>query len=271
MKNNIILITGNSHRHKALSVLINMSRGINLLLSIFESNPDLKKHVEQNTINNAIKDHISTRDLIELDYFGWSNHFNSNKFPYLNKPKGWASSEDCIELIKTLNPDLIVVYGSSILKGEIIEIYRNKIINLHLGLSPYYRGSGTNFFPFVNKELEFLGASYLLLDEGIDTGKILHQIRPNIIVDDYYHISYQFLLQAFLEFIKIIENFNHLNKNIEQPIISDNQDLKYYKRIDFNDESVRLLKENIKNGIVQDYIENKDLRDSKVVISQQNI
>ncbi len=271
MAKKIILITGNSYRHKAFSILSNMSGGINLLLSIFELNPDFKKHLKQNTLNNAMLNHIKKRDHVEMEYFGWSNQFNSENFPCLDRPKGWSSSKECLELIKTLNPDLIVVYGSSILKGEIIEVYRNKIINLHLGLSPYYRGSGTNYFPFVNNELEFLGASFLLLDEGIDTGKIIHQIRPTILASDYYHISYQFLLQAFLEFIKLIEKFNLLNLNIKQPKIKNNQQSKLFKRIDFNDKSVRILKDNLAKGIVQEYLENKNIKDSKVEISQQDL
>lgn len=271
MQKKIILITGDSYRHRALSIINYISCRENLVLTIFESNPDLKKHIHQNTNNNAILDHIKKRDQIEEEYFGWCKNFDLEKFPCLNKPKGWSSSEDCIELIKNLKPDLIIVYGSSILKGKIINTYKNKIINLHLGLSPYYRGSGTNYFPFVNNELEYFGATYLLLDAGVDTGKIIHQIRPKIITSDYYHISYQFLIQAFYEFIKIIENFDSLDLNIKQPKIKKDQIPKLYKRVDFNDDSVNMLKKNLSNGIVENYLENKIIRDSKVQISQQNL
>ena len=46
-------------------------------------------------------------------------------------------------------------------KGKILKEFRSKIINAHLGLSPYYRGSGTNIFPFVNKEIEYVGVTYV--------------------------------------------------------------------------------------------------------------
>lgn len=246
-----------------------MCSSIDLVLSIFESNPDFKKHINKNPANHHISEHIKKRDQIEKDYFGWVKNLDLEKFPYLEKTKGWASSSNCIELIKENNPDLIVVYGCSILKGEIIDLYRNKIINLHLGLSPYYRGSGTNYFPFVNNELEYLGASYLLLDEGVDTGRIIHQIRPKILTSDYYHISYQFLMQAFLEYIKIIEKFDSLDLDIKQPQINYDQKSRLYKRIDFNENSVILLRENISNGMIEKYLRNKNIRDAKVEISQQ--
>ena len=54
-------------------------------------------------------------------------------------------------------------------------------------MSPYYRGSGTNFWPFVNNELQFIGATFMHIDEGVDTGEIIHQIRANIFHDDNIH------------------------------------------------------------------------------------
>ena len=39
------------------------------------------------------------------------------------------------------------------------------MINVHLGLSPYYKGSATNFWPFVNNELQFLGVTFMVTDK----------------------------------------------------------------------------------------------------------
>ena len=41
----------------------------------------------------------------------------------------------------------------------------NKILNLHLGISPYYKGSGTNYFPLVNNEPQYVGATFMFLDK----------------------------------------------------------------------------------------------------------
>ena len=77
--------------------------------------------------------------------------------------------------MKELNPTQILVYGTSIIKGELVNYFTGKILNLHLGISPYYRGSGTNYFPFVNNEPEYAGCTFMYLDHGIDTGEIIHQ------------------------------------------------------------------------------------------------
>ena len=42
----------------------------------------------------------------------------------------------------------------------------------------------------MNNEPEYAGATFMFLDKGIDTGNIIHQIRPEInLNDDYYKIS----------------------------------------------------------------------------------
>ena len=54
-------------------------------------------------------------------------------------------------------------------------MFSRKFLNVHLGLSPYYRGSGTNVWPLINTEPDMVGAT-LCIDAGIDNGEIIHQI-----------------------------------------------------------------------------------------------
>ena len=44
-------------------------------------------------------------------------------------------------------PDVVLVFGTGLLKAPLIGAFPGRIINIHLGLSPYYRGAGTNFWP----------------------------------------------------------------------------------------------------------------------------
>ena len=61
-----------------------------------------------------------------------------------------------------------------------LKVFSNKILNIHLGLSPFYRGQATNYWAFVNNEIQFIGATFHKIDGGIDTGPIIHQIRPKV-------------------------------------------------------------------------------------------
>ena len=82
-----------------------------------------------------------------------------------------------------------------------------------MGLSPYYTGSGTNFFPFVNNEPQFAGATFMFLDEGIDTGEIIHQIRARILKNDNIHkIGNRLIKDVLQNYSQIIINFNKIKK-----------------------------------------------------------
>lgn len=89
------------------------------------------------------------------------------------------NSLECIKLLESLNPDIVVVYGTLIIGKKVIES-SNRIINLHTGFSPTYRGSDTIFWPLHNEELDNLGVTVHRLDPGLDSGPILARGKPSI-------------------------------------------------------------------------------------------
>jgi methionyl-tRNA formyltransferase len=94
------------------------------------------------------------------------------------------NSEEVANLILSKAPDLVVVSGTPLLKKHIISATRGKIINLHPGMAPQYRGRYGMFWPIYNREPELVGETVHFLDEGIDTGPILLQRRIDFDPDD---------------------------------------------------------------------------------------
>ncbi len=82
-------------------------------------------------------------------------------------------TEDSVNVIKNLNPDLIVViaYGQ-ILSKDIIDIPKFGCINVHASLLPKLRGAAPINWSIINGD-EKTGVTTMLMDVGLDTGDML--------------------------------------------------------------------------------------------------
>ena len=148
MKKNIILLTGDELRHKYFASFLASYPSINLKLTVHESNIKLKKNILYKK-DELIKKHVDLRNKEEILSF---KEFikKSKKYNFIKIKNGNINDEKVINLIKEEKFDYIVSYGCSIINSKFINQFKNNFLNIHLGLSPYYKGSGTNFFPFVN-------------------------------------------------------------------------------------------------------------------------
>lgn len=93
--------------------------------------------------------------------------------PHINHP-------EVVKLARTLQPDLICVFGTSLIRGDLLKEGRLGIINLHGGLSPEYRGADCTFWALYNGEPEKVGCTLHFIDAGIDTGRLIAHISPEI-------------------------------------------------------------------------------------------
>ncbi len=70
--------------------------------------------------------------------------------------------------------DFIVSYGyRHIIRNDVLDMFPDRIINLHISLLPWCRGAHPRFWAVVEKRP--LGITIHLIDEGLDTGNILIQ------------------------------------------------------------------------------------------------
>ncbi len=108
-------------------------------------------------------------------------------------PKDCESREEFnqkfLNRVKELNPDLIVLAGFLVILPEkMIEIYRDRIINIHPSLIPSFCGTG--FYGLkvheeaLRRGVKITGATVHYVDEGTDTGRILLQKAVEVLEDD---------------------------------------------------------------------------------------
>ena len=74
-------------------------------------------------------------------------------------------------LVDSLDSDLYIIFGSSFIKGWLVDyLIEKRAINIHMGLSPYYRGSSCNFWAMYDQKPEYVGATIHRLSKGLDSG-----------------------------------------------------------------------------------------------------
>lgn len=107
--------------------------------------------------------------------------------------KNYISREDfydsLLEELKKYEPDLIVLAGFLVnIPKNIIQYFKNKIINIHPSLIPSFCGKGFYGIRVHEKALErgvkITGATVHFVDEGIDTGEIIIQKAVKVMDTD---------------------------------------------------------------------------------------
>ncbi|MBI4372551.1 MAG: hypothetical protein HY585_02340, partial [Candidatus Omnitrophica bacterium] len=153
----------------------------------------------------------------------------------------------------------IFIFGSSIIKAPLLSLLpAGRSINLHLGISPYYRGAGTNFWPFVNNELEYVGATLLHIDAGIDTGDIITHVRPRFSADDTVHtVGCKVIAESAYMLIEVLRRLRSGEKLPRVPQWSSTGQ-RYYRKRDFNEAALKKYHENMQRGIVKEFIAAKE-------------
>ena len=143
------------------------------------------------------------------------------------------------QLADALDSDVYVVFGASYIKGWLIDfLVEHRAINIHMGLSPYYRGSSCNFWALYDNNPSYVGATIHLLSKGLDSGDILfHCVSKPRSEDSPFDFTMRSVLVAQQGLVSAIDN-----KSIFSfPAIKQDksQEIRYTKNQDFNDEVAR--------------------------------
>ena len=260
----IIILTGSELRHTFFRVSIAQNKNISVLASFCEGEENSLQNLVQRdpSASKQLVQHAKRRSDSEKKFFVEKASKNDLSRPTFIK-KGSINDSSVVKKIFELKPDLIICYGSSLIKSRLLEDFKGSFINVHLGLSPYYRGSGTNVWPLINEAPEYVGATFMHIDSGIDTGNIIHQIRADVKISDSPHDIGNRLIHKMTEvYQSIILDFDRLKK-MPQPVKSNG---KLYLIKDFNNAACKTLYKNFTSNMLKDYLVNKEKRDGDVQI-----
>ena len=146
-----------------------------------------------------------------------------------------------------LSSDIYVVFGASYIKGWLVDyLVEKKAINIHMGLSPYYRGSSCNFWALYDNNPGYVGATIHLLSKGLDSGEMLfHCIPENKIQYNLFDFTMSSVKVAQQGLVKSVLNGTIFSQDSLKQ--DKRKEIRYSRDKDFNDNvASEFLKRNMK-------------------------
>jgi methionyl-tRNA formyltransferase len=258
----VLLLTGNGLRHRYAAR--QLSRNLNLVGIVSEGKAPLPTQSEALSAEDrvVIERHFAERDRVEERLLGRNLQFPDTAV--FNTEHNSINSPGVYDWVQRHAPEVLLLYGSSIVKPPLLDAYPGRIINLHLGLSPYYRGSGTNFWPLVNREPECVGATIHLAVVKVDAGAMLAQVRPSPERTDRAHeLGTKTIIRGFQAMPAVIHGYLD---GLIKPQPQDTAIGKVYRRKDFDAESTVTMWRHFETGMMDEYVSDLKARQQRYPI-----
>ena len=115
-------------------------------------------------------------------------------------------------------------------------LIKKKAINIHAGISPYYRGTDCNFWALFDNNPHLVGSTIHFLSRGLDNGPILYHAISNIKTNSFIY-TMSSLKSAFHSLAEKING--NLLKKIKPLKQSKKNQIRYSKKMDFNEEILK--------------------------------
>jgi folate-dependent phosphoribosylglycinamide formyltransferase PurN len=221
-------------------------------------------YAENSADEGDISRHFAARDRSEADCFAEDAvlRLPAGTAHHVIDPTGCNDPAE-VARMRGLSPDVVLVFGTGILRAGLVAVFPGRMLNLHLGLSPYYRGAGTNFWPLVNGEPEYVGATIHYLDEGLDSGPIVSHARAEVRPDDGPHDIGNRTITAAVE---VLLHAAVALGSGPLPAAPQEGGGRLYKRKDFSAAAVRRMYDNFAGGMLQDYLDHRAKRDARLAL-----
>ena len=137
------------------------------------------------------------------------NGLSNKPIPEEKRMCGYSiNDEQVIQKLKELNPDLILVNGTRIISKKVLQSVTCSFINMHVGITPKYRGVHGMYWALVNRDYENCGVTVHYIDEHIDTGDVIYQATvTGTPKDNFCTYPYLQVCEGARLFAKAIEDY----------------------------------------------------------------
>ncbi|MCA9243448.1 MAG: hypothetical protein KDA32_05810 [Phycisphaerales bacterium] len=184
--------------------------------------------------SDVMRDYFGRVQAAEQAEFG-DVRFLSSRVRSLSLKMGDLSRVALRDLQSALASDVFVVFGASYIRGPLCDaLVARNAINIHMGVSPFYRGSSTNFWALYDNKPEYVGATIHLLTKGLDSGPILWHAFPPTEACDAFALGMRAVRAAHAS---VAQRIADRAMAAFEPVAQDRAlEMRYTRNADFNDE-----------------------------------
>ena len=232
----ITVFTSNQPRHVAL---IESLAGIaDVVFAVQECNTVFPGQVDDFfRKSDVMRDYFGRVIAAERDVFG-GPRFGPANAVQLPIKMGDLNRIELDALRPALESDAYVVFGASFINGPLCDfLVERGALNIHMGVSPYYRGSSTNFWALYDRRPDYVGATIHLLSRGLDSGPMLFHAFPPTEAVDPFVLGMKAVKAAHTTLIESIRT-GEIHR-IEPTPQDKSLQIRYTRNADFTDEVAR--------------------------------
>jgi hypothetical protein len=154
--------------------------------------------------------------------------------------------------VKKFNADFCFIFGVDLILDPVIGELPDDKINLHLGLSPWYKGSATLFWPFYHLEPQFCGATFHQITKHADAGEIIHQCVPELFLGDTIHdVGARCVLKAKQDLSKIFSYWKKSRRFVGKLQKTSGRN---WRGVDFHASHLRVIYDLYQDKIVDNFL-----------------
>jgi folate-dependent phosphoribosylglycinamide formyltransferase PurN len=247
----ILLITGSHPRHKFLARKIAETEALSSIICQKRESfvPEAPEELDDN-LTELYSRHFKNREISENKFFGKSIWPQT---PILEIEKSQQNSIEVQKIIENQKPDLFISYGCGIFSDEILAAVNGETWNIHGGLSPWYKGGITLFWPSYMLEPQMTGMTIHELTNRLDAGDVIHQCTADLVYGDGIHdLACRAIEKVGCEIIKVI-NMLISGKTIHKK--SHKTTGKLWVQKDWRPEHLKLIYEVYDDNIVDHFLD----------------
>lgn len=248
----VVFLTGSHPRHAHIARAISQTGFLaGLVIEQREAFlPEPPGDIPESTKQLFVQ-HFEGRDAAESRFFGDAS---LPSVPVLNVDMTELNTPSTVDFINKLAPDLILSYGVHKLTVSTLQGLSAKLKwNIHGGLSPWYRGVITHFWPSYFLEPQMTGMTVHELTNEIDGGDVIHQCLAEMVRGDGVHdVACRAVLSLCDDMDKLMKVVER--NEVKQPSAQTTTG-RIWRSVDWQPAHLHVLYEYYENKIVDRYLD----------------